>query len=165
MDTCFILRCIRQCFSSPASCLCLMLPQITVWRKGTPCPTTASKPRGQTRRLLRAWICWRAEKLLYYSGCWAVFWGSHLITPLFSPLLARCQVSAGARGRVQVTAFGNLGVGLGSGGRSWDEPLRELCVRAYIPLSVHVPLVFSLLLLNKQEHYVFFANSWLCKSC
>lgn len=76
----FILGCIRQCFSAPASSSCLVLPQITAGRKGTPCTATAPQPRG--------WIHQREEKLLY---CSAMFWGSHPIAPLSSLLFARSR--------------------------------------------------------------------------
>lgn len=53
----FIFGCIRQCFSTPASSSCLVLPQITAGRKGT--PGTATVPQTQ------GWIHQRGEKLLH----------------------------------------------------------------------------------------------------
>ena len=51
VNACFILRCVGQCFSSPASCSCLMSPWRTVWRKGTPCTAAAAKARARSRQL------------------------------------------------------------------------------------------------------------------
>lgn len=75
-----------------------MLLQITVWRKGTPCTTAASKPQGSLLTAPQGWAD-QMEELMYYSGCWAVFWSYHLIAPVFSPLLAWCQVSVGVHGK------------------------------------------------------------------
>lgn len=46
VNTSFILGCIRQCFSAPVSSSCLVLPQITAGRKGTPGTASAPQPRG-----------------------------------------------------------------------------------------------------------------------
>lgn len=119
----FIFGCIRQCFSTPASSSCLVLPQITAGRKGTPGTATAPQTQG--------WIHQRGEKLLH---CTAVFWGSQ-IAPI------SCPLSAGAHTKHRLLClkpFLSAETPLGW----WDEPSRELCVSANLPLSVHVPFVF-----------------------
>lgn len=132
VNTSFILGCIRQCFSAPASSSCLVLPQITAGRKGTPGTATAPQPWG--------WIHQRGEELLL---CSAVFWGSHLMAPVSSSLLARCQVRAGAHTKHRSLCWKPF-LSAEKPQGWWDEPSHELCVCAALPLSVHVPFVFPI---------------------
>lgn len=132
VNSSFILGCIRQCFSAPASSSCLVLPQITAGRKGTPGTAPAPQPWG--------WAHQREEQLLC---CSAVFWGSHLMAPVSSSLLAPCQLSAGAHTKhssLCLKPFLSAEILQGW----WDEPSHELCVCANLPLSVYVPFVFPI---------------------
>lgn len=91
---------------------------------------TPAAPRGCTPQ--------RLQKLVFHGGRWDGLWGSHLIRPSLLPALAWCQVSAGARGKTQVTVSETLfvcrnpGEGLGTGGM--NPYVKRVCVRARISL-------------------------------
>lgn len=90
----------------------------TCWGKGHPwhchCPPALG------------WAHQRGEELLY---CSAVFWGSLLMAPVSSSLLAGCQLRAGAHTKHRSLCLKPFLPAERLQGW-WDEPSRELCVCA-----------------------------------